>query len=80
MLLSLIQKSKSIIGIGDNETTPNPLSHLPSDLQKSPVEKINGSQDREPVPQNDHKEFQELIYGMSEFEVTVPCPFSYAVS
>lgn len=69
MLLSIIQKSKSIIGIGENNATPILHSHLPSDLQISPSEKSNSSSERQSVVQSDHKEFQELIYGTYESEV-----------
>lgn len=65
MLLSLIQKSKSMIGIGENMTPSSPSSptvpSLPNDLQKS-SDKSPSSMEGHDMNLNEHKEFQELIY------------------
>lgn len=67
MLLSLIQKSKSIMGIGENTALASPPSSstvpsLPNDLQRY-SDKSPGSMEGHSTIQSEHKEFQELIYG-----------------
>ncbi|KAE8753259.1 hypothetical protein FOCC_FOCC000182 [Frankliniella occidentalis] len=63
MLLSLVQKSKSILGIGETVTTPTSSTPpVPNDLQSGPSVKSLSSMEQQSTAGADHREFQELIY------------------
>ncbi|KAJ1530593.1 hypothetical protein ONE63_005475 [Megalurothrips usitatus] len=66
MLLSFLQKSKSLIGIGEQQTSPLSSSvsglSVPNDLQSNSSNMSSSSMDRQSTDQSDHKQFQELIY------------------